>query len=83
VYAHLKTGSVRVRPGDKVRAGQVIGQLGSSGNSTEPHLHFHVCDRPDALRCAGVPVNFDGIEIPYADQPRVLQTGDIVVARGS
>ncbi|MBL8512448.1 MAG: M23 family metallopeptidase [Betaproteobacteria bacterium] len=81
VYAHLKTGSARVKPGERVRAGQVIGQLGSSGNSTEPHLHFHVCDRPDALRCAGVPAHFDGIEIPYADQPRALQTGDIVVAR--
>jgi murein DD-endopeptidase MepM/ murein hydrolase activator NlpD len=81
VYAHLKTGSARVKPGERVRAGQVIGQLGSSGNSTEPHLHFHVCDRPDALRCAGVPAHFDGIEIPYADQPRALQTGDIVVAK--
>ena len=81
VYAHLKTASVRVKVGEAVRAGQVIGQLGSSGNSTEPHLHFHVCDRPQALRCAGVPVRFENIELPYVDQLRDLQTGDIVVTK--
>ena len=44
LYAHLQTGSVRVHVDDQVKTGDVIGKLGSSGNSTEPHLHFHVCD---------------------------------------
>ncbi len=49
LYAHMQPGSLRVKVGDAVKAGQPIGKLGSSGNSTEPHLHFQVCDRPDPL----------------------------------
>lgn len=41
-YCHLQPGSARVKPGDSVQAGQVIGLVGNSGNSSEPHLHFHV-----------------------------------------
>ena len=43
-YAHLQPGSLRVKVGDKVRRGQVLGLLGNSGNSSEPHLHFHICN---------------------------------------
>ncbi len=41
-YAHLKKGSALVQPGDRVRAGEKIARVGSSGNSTDPHLHFEV-----------------------------------------
>ena len=81
LYAHLQPDSVRVHVGDKVKAGNVIGKLGSSGNSTEPHLHFHVCDRPDPLMCAGVPVNFSNVTIQWADLPRPIQSGDVVIAK--
>ena len=43
-YAHLQPGSLRVRVGERVRRGQVLGLVGNSGNSTEPHLHFHITD---------------------------------------
>jgi murein DD-endopeptidase MepM/ murein hydrolase activator NlpD len=81
LYAHLQPGSVGIRVGDQVKTGDVIGKLGSSGNSTEPHLHFHVCDKPDPLMCAGIPVNFSNITIQWADLPRPIQSGDVVIAK--
>jgi murein DD-endopeptidase MepM/ murein hydrolase activator NlpD len=40
LYAHMVTGSVRVKKGDRVKTGQQIGLLGNSGNTSAPHLHF-------------------------------------------
>ena len=54
-YAHLKTGSLQVKPGDQLTKGQVIAQLGNTGNTDAPHLHFHVMDTPDPLRSNGLP----------------------------
>jgi murein DD-endopeptidase MepM/ murein hydrolase activator NlpD len=42
--AHLQPGTIRVKPGDRVRTGQILDLVGNSGNSTEPHLHFHLPD---------------------------------------
>jgi murein DD-endopeptidase MepM/ murein hydrolase activator NlpD len=81
LYAHLRPGSVRVEVGTQVKASDVIGKLGSSGNSTEPHLHFHVCDKSDPLMCAGIPVNFSNVTIQWADLPRPIQSGDVVIAK--
>ena len=81
LYAHLQPGSVRVYVGDEVKSGEVIGKLGSSGNSTEPHLHFHVCDKSDPLMCAGIPVSFSNVTIQWADLPRPIQSGDVVIAK--
>ncbi len=54
-YAHLQPGSITVKVGDKVRRGQVLGLVGNSGNSTEPHLHFHVSDANNPLGAEGLP----------------------------
>lgn len=54
-YEHLQKGSVRVAVGDKVHVGQVLGLLGFSGESTGPHLHFHVADANSPLGAEGVP----------------------------
>jgi len=62
LYAHLQPGSVRVKPGQRVQRGQVLGLVGNSGNSTAPHLHFHVMDGPGGpsnLAANGLPYVFD------------------------
>ena len=62
-YAHLKPGSLKVKVGDKVKRGQVVGLVGNTGNSTEPHLHFHVSDANSPLGSEGVPYRMDSFEI--------------------
>jgi len=60
LLAHLKRGSVRVRPGQWVRAGEVVGECGNSGHSTEPHLHFQFLDRPNLSLGLSLPIPFSG-----------------------
>ncbi|AZO41602.1 M23 family metallopeptidase [Mesorhizobium sp. M7D.F.Ca.US.005.01.1.1] len=55
--AHFRQGSIQVRSRTPVSVGQRLGQVGNSGNSTEPHLHIHAVDPATG---AGIPVLFDG-----------------------
>lgn len=66
-YAHIIPGSLQVKVGDQVKAGQTLGLLGNSGNSTEPHLHLHIMDGPDPITSDGVPFLF----------PRYQDQGDL------
>jgi len=63
MYAHLQPGSVRVKPGDQVKEGDVLGLLGSSGNASAPHLHFSIQDGPDALTSDSLPFVIDGYQL--------------------
>ncbi len=58
-YAHFKPGTVRVHRGEQVREGQVLGKLGNSGNSTGPHLHFQLMNRPSLADSDGLPFVID------------------------
>lgn len=64
VYAHARRGSLRVKAGDTVRAGQQIARCGNSGNSSEPHLHVHLMDSPDLDDARGVPFTWRGVGVP-------------------
>jgi hypothetical protein len=57
-YAHMQPGSLKVKKGDTVKQGQVLGLLGNSGNTDTPHLHFHVMDGPSPLLSNGLPYVF-------------------------
>lgn len=57
-YAHLQPGSIRVKKGQRVRTGQILGLLGNTGNSDAPHLHFHIMNGPSALQSNGLPFEF-------------------------
>jgi biotin carboxyl carrier protein len=62
-YAHLQPGSLKVKTGDHVRRGQVLGLVGNSGNSTEPHLHFHISDASSPLGAEGIPYAFETLDV--------------------
>ncbi|OLC58447.1 MAG: hypothetical protein AUH76_17255 [Candidatus Rokubacteria bacterium 13_1_40CM_4_67_11] len=57
-YAHFQPKSVKVVRGDRVEAGQELGRLGNTGNTSGPHLHFHVMAGPSPLGSNGVPFVF-------------------------
>jgi len=72
LLAHLRRGSVAVIAGEPVRGGQVVGRIGNSGNTNEPHLHVSAvaADSPEPWRqAAGVPFTLDG---------RFLSVNDVV-----
>lgn len=54
-YEHLRPGSIRVKAGQQLHRGDVIGQLGFTGESTGPHLHFHISDANAPLAAEGLP----------------------------
>lgn len=58
VYVHLVKGSVKVKVGDRVKAGQLLGLVGNSGGTLAPHLHFHIVDGSDAVTDDGYPNTF-------------------------
>lgn len=60
-YGHLKKGSVTVKPGQKISQGHVIAQIGNSGNSTEPHLHFQLNEGSSILDSRSIPVRFTNL----------------------
>lgn len=58
-YEHLKPQSIKVKIGQKVKKGDVIASLGFTGQTTGPHLHFHIADYDSPLGAEGIPFVFE------------------------
>jgi hypothetical protein len=58
-YAHMQKGSVAVAIGEHVKRGQALGKLGNTGNTSAPHLHFHLMNGPSVLGSSGIPYVID------------------------
>lgn len=56
---HMRQGSIRLKSGDQVEAGRVLGRCGNSGNTSEPHLHFHLQNTSDLSNGDGLPAFFN------------------------
>ena len=59
MFAHLKQGSIHVQLHQQVKSGEVLGELGDSGNTTAPHLHFQLMDGNSPLAAEGIPYVFE------------------------
>lgn len=63
LLAHFQQGSIRVHRGERVKQGQVLGLCGNSGNSSEPHIHFHVQNTPIFPDATGLRCQFEKITV--------------------
>jgi len=82
-FAHLKKGSVTVKPGQMVKQGEVIGQIGASGDSLFPHLHYELRTGPGIKGVEGLPSYFSGFRRVLGSKTAPVEggqvdTGDVV-----
>lgn len=84
VLSHMKRGSVKVKQGDRVTRGKVLGLCGNSGNSSEPHLHYHLQNSPILQVATGIKVYFDDIKLKNHPDGKLMpdkyspERGDII-----
>lgn len=74
LLAHLQQGTVAVNAGDRVNPGQLLGRCGNSGNSSEPHLHYHLQNGPKPFDADGLPAQF----LDYLADGRPVERGEPV-----
>jgi hypothetical protein len=79
-YAHMQKNSINVARGQRVKRGQVLGKLGNTGNTSAPHLHFHLMDGASVLGSNGVPYVID--RFAFAGQVSVAKFATSEVLEG-
>ena len=73
LYAHLQPGSLKVKLGDHVSAGQALARLGNSGNSDAPHLHFQLTNGNSPLGSEGIPYELERfVQLGVSDNPDAM-----------
>ena len=68
LLAHFRSGTVVPKAGDHVKRGDLLGRCGNSGNTSEPHLHYHLQNAPHFGECEGLPAQFQNY---FADGKKV------------
>jgi len=63
LMAHLRKGSIKVEEGQLVKAGDIIGQIGNSGNTIQPHLHFQLMNENDPSKSIPIPFSLKSYKI--------------------
>jgi len=82
VLAHLRRGSLRVVPGERVIAGQQLGECGNSGNSSDPHVHVQLMDGEDIVTAHGVPFTWEYRTDDGQERRGVPADGELFVVEG-
>ena len=74
---HMRGGTVPIKVGDEVKAGQLLGRVGNSGLSQIPHIHFNLMDGEQWLEAKGLPALFSNFErIRFAGEPITIELGN-------
>jgi murein DD-endopeptidase MepM/ murein hydrolase activator NlpD len=76
-FDHMKPGSVRVKPGDRVKQGDQIGEIGFLGDAFIPHLHYMVTADADVFHAEGVPSYFRSFRRILGSSSRTVKKGQI------
>jgi hypothetical protein len=76
---HFQQHSIVVKPGQRVKRGQTLGKVGNSGNTSGPHLHWHLGSDADFTRAHGLPIRFAPLEVNGVRvEAAALKKGDTV-----
>lgn len=76
MYAHMISGSLRVKAGQRVQEGEVLGKLGNTGNANASHLHFQLMDGPSLLEADSLPYVFKSFEYDGQVAPKLIADAD-------